>query len=101
MSLLDIGTELRHERYFDSHPRVGDDFAADGADLRGFISIRTLAWGVTCAVYPVSLQTEISIRTPAWGVTRSLAQAIKGILISIRTPAWGVTSERAEVRPIG
>ena len=70
MSLLDIGTELRHERYFDSHPRVGDDFAADGADLRGFISIRTLAWGVTCAVYPVSLQTEISIRTPAWGVTR-------------------------------
>ena len=47
MSLLDIGTELRHERYFDSHPRVGGDFAADGADLRGFISIRTLAWGVT------------------------------------------------------
>lgn len=76
MSLLDIGTELRHERYFDSHPRVGDDFAADGADLRGFISIRTLAWGVTCAVYPVSLQTEISIRTPAWGVTAKIHKTV-------------------------
>ena len=33
MSLLDIGTELRHERYFDSHPRVGVTFPAGNPAL--------------------------------------------------------------------
>ena len=66
-----MGTELRHERYFDSHPRVGgvtERKAVLGALV--VISIRTPAWGVTLAGVPVVDLLQISIRTPAWGVTR-------------------------------
>ena len=45
MSLLDIGTELRHERYFDSHPRVGGDTVLNILAADHLISIRTPAWG--------------------------------------------------------
>ena len=76
MSLLDIGTELRHERYFDSHPRVGGDHKAGQQPRKPVISIRTPAWGVTKRQAEVVLETLISIRTPAWGVTAKIHKTV-------------------------
>ena len=78
MSLLDIGTELRHERYFDSHPRVGGDGDQDA----------------------IARSEGISIRTPAWGGP-DLAVKEASEAISIRTPAWGVTGEKGETGATG
>ncbi len=115
MSLLDIGTELRHERYFDSHPRVGGDEKNQTNFRMDSISIRTPAWGGLLTFTQVNANAifqfvprvggddraernvwlqAISIRTPAWGGDRQPRFCSLYSCISIRTPAWGVTKRR-------
>ena len=89
MSLLDIGTELRHERYFDSHPRVGGDRQNGYAVTQQHISIRTPAWGGDLAGVPVVDLLQISIRTPAWGVTKIVIVYGRGKSFQFAPPRGG------------
>ena len=85
-----MGTELRHERYFDSHPRVGGDFTPDsGSPNEDIISIRTPAWWVTVRRAQKRSISYISIRTPAWGVTDTLLCPSYGCTFQFAPPRGG------------
>ena len=91
MSLLDIGTELRHERYFDSHPRVGGDVKITVAALMFVFQFAPPRGGGDMAQGKGHHRHCNFNSHPRVGGDNRRRKSDDCQRISIHTPAWGVT----------